>query len=179
VNKIQSSNSIKDWKDLEIKVLELFLNLGFDARKNVKISGLKSTHNIDVLAVIEFGGLRFQVVVECKFWKTKVKNFKQIDEKISIHRGPEINLLNNKSRRPDFIIEKRNQKVIIEVKTILRKNTLKAGLSQLENYLKYTETKEGILFALSKTDDLNINNKQLYEEFDDFKIVVIIPKDLN
>ena len=73
MNKIQSSNSIRDWKDLETKVLELFLNLGFDARKNVKIRGLRSTHEVDVLAVSEFGGLRFQVIVECKYWETKVK----------------------------------------------------------------------------------------------------------
>lgn len=71
-NKIRSSNSIKDWKDLETRVLDLFLNLGFEAKKNVKIKGLRSTHEVDVLAVSEFGGLRFQVIVECKYWKTKV-----------------------------------------------------------------------------------------------------------
>jgi len=73
VNKIQSSNSIKDWKDLETRVLALFLNLGFEAKHNVKIRGVRSTHTVDVLAVSEFGGLRFQVIVECKYWKTKVK----------------------------------------------------------------------------------------------------------
>ena len=73
MNKIKSSNSIKDWKDLETKVLELFLNLGFNTKRNVKIRGLRSTHDVDVFAVSEFGGLRFQVVVECKYWKTKVK----------------------------------------------------------------------------------------------------------
>lgn len=104
--------------------------------------------------------------------------FEQLDEEINIYRDPVIKLLNKKSRRPDFIIEKRNQKVIIEVKTVLRKNTLKSGLNQLETYLKYSKAKEGILFALYKTDDLDINNKQLYKQFDDFKIVVIIPKDL-
>lgn len=73
MNKIQSSNSIKDWKDLETKVLELFLNLGFEAKNNVKVRGVRATHEVDVLAVTEFGGLKFQVVVECKYWKTKVK----------------------------------------------------------------------------------------------------------
>ncbi len=73
MNKIQSSNSIKDWKDLETRVLDLFLNLGFEAKHNVKIRGVRSNHKIDVLAVSEFGGLRFQVIVECKYWKTKVK----------------------------------------------------------------------------------------------------------
>ena len=104
--------------------------------------------------------------------------FIQMDEKINVHREPEMKLLNKKSGNPDFVIEKMNQKVIIEVKTTLRKNTLKSGLHQLENFLKYTEAKEGILFALSKTDDLDINNKQLYERFDDLKIAVIVPKDL-
>ncbi len=104
--------------------------------------------------------------------------FKQIDASIDVNRRPTIESLNKKIGNPDFIIEKSNQTVIIEVKTILRKNTLKSGLSQLKNYLKYTQVKEGILFALSKTDDLDINNKQLYEVFEGFKIVVIIPKDL-
>lgn len=73
MNKIQSSNSIKDWKDLETKVLDLFLNLGFEANNNVKVRGVRATHEVDVLAVTEFGGLKFQVVVECKYWNTKVK----------------------------------------------------------------------------------------------------------
>lgn len=138
------------------KIQELLLNFDFSKFKNKKK----------------------KVIVDAELQGAIHAYFKQVDENIDIHRDPEIKLLNEKSGKPDFIIEKKNQIVIIEVKTILRKNTLKSGLSQLKNYLKYAKAKEGILFALSKTDDLDINNKQLYEPFDDFKIVVIIPKDL-
>jgi len=48
VNKIKSSNSIKDWKDLEKKFLEFFLRLGFEAKYNVKIKGVRSTHTINL-----------------------------------------------------------------------------------------------------------------------------------
>ena len=102
--------------------------------------------------------------------------FKQIDEKINILREPDLELLNKNIGHPDFIIEKNNQIVIIEVKTILRKNTLRSGIRQLESYLEYSQVKEGILFALSKTDDLHISNRTSFEILEPLKIVVIIPK---
>jgi len=70
---MQSSNSIKNWRDLEDKVLNIFLSLGYEARKHAKIKGVRATHEVDVIASIEYGGLQYKVVVECKFWKTKVK----------------------------------------------------------------------------------------------------------
>ena len=151
-------DKIEKYEEISLfeRIQELLLNFDFSKFKNKKK----------------------EVFVEAELLGAIHAYFKQIDDKINIYREPEIELLNKKPGSPDFIIEKNNQKVIIEVKTTLSKNSLKSGLSQLENYLKYTQTKEGVLFALSKTDDLNINNKQLYEHFDDFKIVVILPKEL-
>ena len=73
VNKIQSSNSIKDWKELELRILDLFSDLGFETKHDVKIKGVRTNHKVDVFAVMKYGGLKFQVVVECKYWETKVK----------------------------------------------------------------------------------------------------------
>lgn len=68
-----SSNTIINWKDLEEKVLELFHSLGFKTEQNIKIKGVRSIHEVDVLAIREFAGLEFKIIVECKFWQTKVK----------------------------------------------------------------------------------------------------------
>lgn len=67
-----SYNSIKDWRDLEERVLEIFLSLGYNAKKNAKIEGTKAIHEVDIWAFIQYGGLLYRVVVECKFWNTNV-----------------------------------------------------------------------------------------------------------
>ena len=69
---MNSSNSIDNWRELEEKVLEIFLSLGYKAEKNAKIKGTKATHEVDVWALIKYGGLLYRVVVECKFWNTNV-----------------------------------------------------------------------------------------------------------
>ena len=69
---MNSFNSIVDWRDLEDRVLEIFLSLGYTAKKNVRIKGTKAIHEVDVWAFIEYAGLLYRVVVECKFWNTNV-----------------------------------------------------------------------------------------------------------
>lgn len=69
---MQSSNSIKDWRELEAKVLDLFVSLGYKAEKGARITGVRAEHQVDVIASFEYGGLRYQVVVECKYWNKKV-----------------------------------------------------------------------------------------------------------
>lgn len=80
---MNSFNSITDWRDLEERVLEIFLSLGYNAKKNARIRGTKATHEVDVWAFIEYGGLLYRVVVECKFWNTNV-NKAQIGNLLTI-----------------------------------------------------------------------------------------------
>lgn len=63
----------KDWKDLQIKVKEIYENLGCEVKEDVKIKGARTKHKIDVLASFEFGGQNYRIVIECKYWNTKVK----------------------------------------------------------------------------------------------------------
>ena len=63
----------KDWKDLQIKVKEIYEDLGCVVKEDVQVKGARTKHKIDVLASFRFGGQKYRVVVECKYWKTKVK----------------------------------------------------------------------------------------------------------
>lgn len=63
----------KDWKDLQVKVKEIYSNLGCDAKDNITVKGARTKHKIDVFAVFEFGGQKYKTIVECKYWKSNVK----------------------------------------------------------------------------------------------------------
>lgn len=63
----------RDWKDLQIKVKEIYTNLGCEVEEEVQIKGARTKHKIDVLATFEFGGQKYRTVIECKYWNTKVK----------------------------------------------------------------------------------------------------------
>ncbi len=65
-----------DWRDLQTRVCNLFNTLGFSAKENVKVSGTRGTHDLDVHAEFYDGGFRFVIVVECKHWKTRVNKEK-------------------------------------------------------------------------------------------------------
>jgi len=103
--------------------------------------------------------------------------FNQIDSKINVNRETAIEL-GGKIGLPDFIIEKDGQQLIIEVKNSLNRNTLNLGISQLKMYLNQSDLNEGILFALSATNNLKRSNKVFCETTDDYKLAVIIPKSL-
>jgi len=47
---MESSNHIKTWRDLENKVLDVFLRMEYKAIKSAKIKGIRVTHEVDVMA---------------------------------------------------------------------------------------------------------------------------------
>lgn len=63
----------RDWKDLQLRVKEIYEELGCEVEEEVIVKGARTRHKIDVLALFEFGGQKYRVVVECKYWSTKVK----------------------------------------------------------------------------------------------------------
>lgn len=70
---MEFSQAIENWKDLELKVLDLLTDLGFKAERGVQIKGVRAKHHVDVAASFEFGGLRYLVIVECKYWNQRVR----------------------------------------------------------------------------------------------------------
>ena len=63
----------KDWKDLQIKVKQIYLNLGCDTNEDFVVKGMRTEHRIDVFAVFNFGGQTYRTIIECKYWNSKVK----------------------------------------------------------------------------------------------------------
>ena len=62
-----------DWKDLQIKVKEIYENLGCKVKEDVKIKGARTEHQIDVFAVFDFCGQNYRTIIECKYWNSRVK----------------------------------------------------------------------------------------------------------
>lgn len=63
----------KDWKDLQAKVAKLYGNLGCKTEVEVFVEGVRTKHKIDVFVIFEFGGLKYRIIIECKYWNTKVR----------------------------------------------------------------------------------------------------------
>lgn len=63
----------ENWKELQVKVAEIYRNLGCEVEEEVQIGGGKTKHRVDVLATFEFGGQKYRIVIECKYWNSKVK----------------------------------------------------------------------------------------------------------
>jgi predicted Mrr-cat superfamily restriction endonuclease len=68
-----STGRPKDWKDLQVKVKEIYSNLGCQAEENVIVGGGKTKHQIDVLATFQFGGQNYRIIIDCKHWSSRVK----------------------------------------------------------------------------------------------------------
>jgi len=63
----------RDWKDLQVKVKEIYEDLGCEVKEDVQVKGVRTKHKIDVLALFEFAGQKYRIVIECKYWSTKIK----------------------------------------------------------------------------------------------------------
>ncbi len=62
----------EDWFAFQEKIKEHFVSLGADAETNVRISGVRTAHDIDILVRTRFLGEDLVWIVEAKHWKTKV-----------------------------------------------------------------------------------------------------------
>jgi restriction system protein len=60
------------WKDYQRDARDLFRELGMTADNDVTVTGVRTTHAIDVLVDFEHVGLSLRWLVECKFWKERV-----------------------------------------------------------------------------------------------------------
>lgn len=61
-----------EWYEFQEKISEHFRSLGTKSETNVKIEGVRTTHDVDVYVQTKFLGQDMQWIVEAKLWKTRV-----------------------------------------------------------------------------------------------------------
>jgi hypothetical protein len=60
------------WYNFQESIKEHFDSLGADAETNVRVQGVRTCHDIDILVKTRFLGENITWVVEAKYWKSKV-----------------------------------------------------------------------------------------------------------
>lgn len=97
------------------------------------------------------------------------------NEELIISREPKI-IFNNKHLRPDFLIEYKGEKVIIEVKRRFEKQKLKETIEQLLDYLEATNIKDGIIYYVKTVEGKPIASidKQIFTRNDNTYNLYII-----
>jgi restriction system protein len=62
----------ENWKEYQEEAAEFFGELGFDAKTDETLEGVRTKHDIDVVVRSQHLGFDILWLVECKHWKTKV-----------------------------------------------------------------------------------------------------------
>jgi len=61
-----------DWKEYQEEAATFFRDLGLDTQTDVKIQGVRTTHDVDVLVKSHHAGFDVTWIVECKLWNSRV-----------------------------------------------------------------------------------------------------------
>ncbi|CCA92546.1 restriction endonuclease [Novosphingobium sp. PP1Y] len=61
-----------DWKEYQEEAAEFFRSLGLSAETDAKLTGVRTTHDIDVVVKSKHVGFEVLWLVECKHWKSAV-----------------------------------------------------------------------------------------------------------
>jgi len=61
-----------DWKEYQEEAAEFFRSLGLSAETDVKLNGVRTSHDIDVVVKSKHVGFEILWLVECKHWKSPV-----------------------------------------------------------------------------------------------------------
>lgn len=80
------------WYEFQEEIKEHFISIGADASTNVRVDGVRTSHDIDVFVKTKFLGEDMVWLVEAKYWKTKVSKasvlaFRSIVEDVGADRG--------------------------------------------------------------------------------------------
>jgi restriction system protein len=80
------------WREYQEKAAAFFRSLGLDASTDIKIKGVRTRHDVDVLVKSQHIGFEIVWVVECKYWKTPVSKLhvlglRQIVSDVGADRG--------------------------------------------------------------------------------------------
>ncbi len=63
---------METWRRYQDQVGDLFGSLGLDKATDVRLAGVRTTHDIDVLVTGHASGIEFKWLVECKAWKRRI-----------------------------------------------------------------------------------------------------------
>ena len=61
-----------DWSQYQERVADLFRSVGLSAETNVRLTGTRTTHDVDVVVKGSLAGLTVTWLVECKYWKSRI-----------------------------------------------------------------------------------------------------------
>lgn len=61
-----------DWMRYQEEAADFFRSLGLEAGTNARVSGVRTTHDIDVLVKSRHAGFEVTWIVECKYWNSRV-----------------------------------------------------------------------------------------------------------
>lgn len=63
---------MKAWKKYQEDAASYFRSLGLNASTDITVSGVRTSHDIDVFVKLHYAGFDIIWIVECKHWKTPV-----------------------------------------------------------------------------------------------------------
>ena len=80
------------WFDFQEDIKDHFMNLGCKASTNVRLKGVRTSHDVDVLVESKFIGHDVKWIVEAKKWKSKVSKLhvmglRQIVDDLGVDKG--------------------------------------------------------------------------------------------
>jgi len=80
------------WSEYQEEVASFFREIGFDADTNVRLNGVRTAHEVDVLLKAGLAGIDVRWIVECKCWnspipKEKVLTLRSIVDDTGVDRG--------------------------------------------------------------------------------------------
>lgn len=61
-----------DWQNYQEQAAAFFRSLGMDAKTDVTVQGIRTTHDVDVLVKSRHVGFDVTWIVECKCWQNPV-----------------------------------------------------------------------------------------------------------
>jgi len=90
----------------------------------------------------------------------------------------EAKIVDNIVLRPDFVIDPKDSKIIIEVKRNSSKSSRKNGIDQVLNYLYFAKSEQGILYIAPNENStlMEISKYQMSLDNEIYEIAVIEPK---
>lgn len=80
------------WREYQEQAAGLFLELGFNVHTDLRVTGARGSHDVDVYASFERAGLAVNWIIECKHWKrpvdkSHVLTLRSIVEDVGADRG--------------------------------------------------------------------------------------------
>lgn len=61
-----------NWREYQEAAAAFFRSLGLDATTDVRVQGVRTVHDVDVLVKSRHAGFEAKWIVECKFWNARV-----------------------------------------------------------------------------------------------------------